>query len=63
MWTCYFEFYDNDDGCDCGCGIVDPDCADATVDSCDYCSQVGSCGDPGGCPSNIDPDNNAVCVD
>jgi hypothetical protein len=62
-WTCYFEFYDNDDGCDCGCGIVDPDCADATVDSCTYCSQLGSCGAPGGCPSNIDPDNNAVCLD
>lgn len=63
VWTCYFEFYDNDDGCDCGCGIVDPDCADATVDACDYCSQVGSCGALGGCPSNIDPDNNAVCLD
>ncbi len=63
VWTCYFQFYDNDDGCDCGCGIVDPDCADATVGSCDYCSQVGSCGVAGGCPSNIDPDNNAQCVD
>ena len=63
VWTCYFEFYDADDGCDCGCGIIDPDCADATVASCEYCSGVGSCGDLGGCPSKIDPVNNATCLD
>lgn len=26
-WTCIEEWYDTSDGCDCGCGAVDPDCS------------------------------------
>ncbi len=26
-WTCLPGYYDADDGCDCGCGVPDPDCA------------------------------------
>lgn len=41
-WTCDPYVYDDaDDVCDCGCGVIDPDCADATVGSCDSCSECG----------------------
>ena len=33
-WTCAEIFWGADDGCDCGCGSVDPDCVDATLASC-----------------------------
>jgi hypothetical protein len=26
-WVCTAAWYGTDDGCDCGCGIPDPDCA------------------------------------
>lgn len=26
-WTCSLNFYDSQDGCDCACGLVDPDCS------------------------------------
>ena len=33
-WTCAFESYGGSDGCDCGCGVLDPDCGcDVTVDA------------------------------
>ncbi len=57
-WVCPAQFYGTNDGCDCGCGVLDPDCADMTADSCDFC-------DPPGCANScaeIDPDNNAVCL-
>jgi hypothetical protein len=60
-WTCDVGYYGADDGCDCGCGIVDPDCADATVDSCEYCDDDGSCSRMA-CPGTISPDDNAVCT-
>ena len=41
-WTCDPTYYGLADGCDCGCGVVDPDCADATLDSCQYCNDDGS---------------------
>ena len=31
VWTCSASRYDNDDGCDCACGTVDPDCAKPRV--------------------------------
>jgi hypothetical protein len=61
MWTCDPLYYGTNDGCDCGCGIFDPDCPDSTVDSCEYCGNPGSCSDDS-CPSNIDPDDNATCT-
>jgi len=60
-WRCSSSFFATGDGCDCGCGAVDPDCADETVGSCDYCDNIGSCNDGGGCPGTIDPLDNAGC--
>lgn len=57
-WVCPAGYYGFMDGCDCGCGALDPDCVDMTVDSCDYCMEPGcasSCAD-------IDPENNATCL-
>jgi hypothetical protein len=36
-WLCAPEWYDVGDGCDCGCGVIDPDCDDANETSCLYC--------------------------
>jgi hypothetical protein len=62
-WTCNLAFYGTGDGCDCGCGAPDPDCADATVESCAFCGEQGSCaGTSVACPANIDPTDNSRCV-
>ncbi len=58
-WTCDVEFF-NDNFCDCGCGVFDPDCADATVGACEFCDDPGSCSATA-CPGDIDPANNATC--
>lgn len=43
-WTCTDSYYDGGDGCDCGCGVVDPDCPNGNAASCDYCDpNAGSC--------------------
>lgn len=64
-WTCDPQYYNGDDGCDCGCGIIDPDCTSAAVSACEYCSSGGSCANDG---SEFDCDtslltvgNNATC--
>jgi hypothetical protein len=42
-WTCAAERFDTLDGCDCGCGAIDPDCAAGCSEpgcrapSCDHC--------------------------
>jgi cysteine-rich repeat protein len=59
-WVCSVSYYGGGDGCDCGCGAVDPDCSDNTAASCTYCQDSGSCG-TGTCPANIQPNNNALC--
>ena len=63
VWTCNPNYY-GDASCDCGCGSVDIDCADATNASCDFCGDTGSCSPPPGlnCPAAIDPVNNAICI-
>jgi hypothetical protein len=58
-WTCSSFYYD-DGNCDCGCGAVDLDCEDESVDSCEFCGAFGSCSG-GDCPGPIDPENNAEC--
>jgi hypothetical protein len=58
-WTCD-PLYFSDMTCDCGCGVADPDCTDATVGVCEYCNNVGSCSSTE-CPGTINPTNNAVC--
>jgi hypothetical protein len=47
-WTCAGGFYGTGDGCDCGCGIDDPDCngggctePGCTDDACQYCFDEG----------------------
>ncbi|MBC8070776.1 MAG: hypothetical protein IAG13_20790 [Deltaproteobacteria bacterium] len=61
-WTCNPGFF-ADSACDCGCGIVDPDCADASVDVCVFCNDEGSCDEDGSmCPGDIDPIDNAHCI-
>lgn len=44
-WRCSRYWYGTNDGCDCGCGRLDPDCHDAKKTSCEYSL---------GCP-NYDP--------
>jgi hypothetical protein len=56
-WDCDPTWY-GDTECDCGCGIVDIDCANATSGACEYCAS-GSCSPPS-CET-IDPNNNAIC--
>lgn len=58
-WTCDQGWYGANDGCDCGCGIPDPDCADGAVGTCTYCW----CGTAlaGTCPGQVDPGANALC--
>jgi hypothetical protein len=60
-WMCNPSYYGDGD-CDCGCGAVDSDCPDATVGSCDYCDDIGSCNTDFFCPGTIDPANNATCT-
>jgi hypothetical protein len=58
-WNCVESRYAGGQGCDCGCGALDPDCLDETVDSCD------NCGPPGSCSSLncylVDPEQNWTC--
>ncbi|MFH2007143.1 MAG: hypothetical protein ABI333_11200 [bacterium] len=61
-WNCIPGYY-GDGACDCGCGIIDSDCADATVGSCDWCDSPGGCNGAGGsCPGTINPNNNTQCL-
>ena len=61
-WTCPPENYGTGDGCDCGCGVIDLDCADGTVASCDTCDGPGSCSGGLGCPGDIDHAQNWICA-
>ncbi|MCP4504358.1 MAG: trypsin-like peptidase domain-containing protein [Deltaproteobacteria bacterium] len=49
-WTCDASFYGTNDGCDCACGAVDPDCAD-TTQSVFNCDPGVTCNAAGGCDS------------
>jgi hypothetical protein len=64
-WTCDVDYYDTGlaGDCDCGCAVLDPDCADATEASCDYCTDIGSCAESAAdCASApINATNNAIC--
>jgi hypothetical protein len=58
-WTCDALFY-GDGRCSCGCGVIDVDCPDSTLQSCEFCQDTGSCS-MSACPGDIDPTNNALC--
>lgn len=60
-WTCPAQFFGVGDGCDCGCGIVDADCVDASAAACDFCNDPGSCSEGLECPGLISATNNATC--
>jgi hypothetical protein len=61
-WTCPVDFHGTADGCDCGCGVIDPDCANGTVASCEFCDVPGSCNPVGSdCPGDINPTQNWLC--
>ncbi|MBI2897256.1 MAG: hypothetical protein HYY06_27105 [Deltaproteobacteria bacterium] len=54
-WTCSPTYFGTGDGCDCGCGIVDPDCTVAGCTDANCCA-LGACmgcdycwPDTGGC--------------
>jgi hypothetical protein len=57
-WRCDPNKMGAGDGCDCGCGELDPDCRDSLAESCDYCVSSGSCAHS--C-ADIDSNTNAVC--
>lgn len=60
-WTCSASFFGPSHGCDCGCGALDPGCADTKLGSCTNCDDIGSC-NIGPCPGTIDPNNTASCL-
>lgn len=55
-WNCSAQYYDARDGCDCGCGAPDPDCAEATIEACDYewCKDEPVEDQPWSCSEDID---------
>lgn len=60
-WTCEAGFFSSNDGCDCGCGAVDPDCTNPTAAACEYCDNPGACSTMENC-SEINVTNNAICM-
>ncbi len=56
-WTCDPATY-GDGTCNCGCGVVDGDCADAKASACEVCDET-SCW-PLHC-DKVEPDDNAHC--
>ena len=57
-WHCAPGYYGAGDGCDCGCGALDPDCTSSASSACDYCNNGGGC--TFSC-SSINATNNAIC--
>jgi hypothetical protein len=56
-WTCGSYRYADGYSCDCGCGVLDLDCATNDVDECDNCYQCGSY-----CPARVDPADPTQCL-
>jgi hypothetical protein len=57
-WLCYPEYYGTGDGCDCGCGVIDPDCSSPYSGECYVCGEDGACSSD--C-AGIDPEDNSQC--
>ena len=75
-WTCPLQDYGKNNGCDCGCGAVDPDCKDTSgaqsseINLCNFCGRAGSCSAIPGDTTNagdctlLDPlIGNNICVE
>ncbi|MEN9578188.1 MAG: hypothetical protein RJA70_1197 [Pseudomonadota bacterium] len=60
-WTCDPAYLASGDGCDCGCGLFDPDCVDSTPEACLFCNDPGSCSEAVGCAA-ISPEDNSTCL-
>lgn len=60
-WTCDVEWYGTLDGCDCGCGVYDPDCDLTGGDSPD-CRTFQVCGDGGKCVGALSGREGAACA-
>ncbi len=60
-WTCPEETF-ADATCHCGCGVLDPDCMDATSASCTACNATGSCAAGGSDCSTIAAADNTSCI-
>lgn len=60
-WSCPAQYYNSDDGCDCGCAVPDPDCEGSAASDCQYCDDTGSCA-VNGC-EEINPTDNTTCVE
>lgn len=60
-WTCAPQAYAARDGCDCGCGVPDPDCTGSSVVVCTVCNAPGSCSVTP-CPGTISASDNASCL-
>lgn len=62
-WTCLASWYGTADGCDCGCGVADPDCADGNRETCQYnhceSGQVPAA-NPATCAANVCGDGYAA---
>ena len=59
-WTCPADAYEDQMICNCGCGVVDPDCASDDPNECEVCNATGSCSDAI-CPGSIDLEDNTTC--
>jgi hypothetical protein len=42
-WTCAPDKFAGGDNCDCGCGVLDPDCESPNASRCTTCGAYGSC--------------------
>ncbi|MEW5851548.1 MAG: hypothetical protein AB2A00_22350 [Myxococcota bacterium] len=60
-WTCHPANYGAADGCDCGCGVVDPDCTATTLDACDICHNGCSAEECAG-NTELSTTDNAQCI-
>jgi hypothetical protein len=58
-WACLDARYGGGQGCDCGCGAFDPDCADETAAACENCGIPGAC-NADDC-SDVDSSQNWLC--
>lgn len=70
-WTCGGAYYGALDGCDCGCGIPDPDCPSLAAEDCDWCTGCVTDGGGTGCECRwhngdcdlpIEPADNTACL-
>lgn len=56
-WICYNNY--GDGVCNCGCGVIDVDCASSALAACEECNE-GCSGSA--CPGKVSSANNALCT-